>query len=385
MQTEKLYYQDSHLRSFQAQVLACEPSKHGYDVILDRTAFYPEGGGQPGDIGTLGGVRVHDTHERDGAVVHYCDAPLTVGKQVNGEIDWQRRFSLMQLHSGEHLVSGIIHRRFGYENVGFHMGADMMTIDLSGMLTAEDLRQIEREANEAVWRDLPTQITWPDAAALQALAYRSKKELTGAVRIVTFPGVDVCACCGTHVAHTGEIGLIKIFTCQKFHDGVRLEMLCGEKAYSYVCGLVEQNRQTSVLLSAKAPQTAESVKKLLDEQAQLKLRCVQLERRVVAARAAGCQGAGDVLLFESGLSPDALRLLVSEAMAASGGRCAVFTPAAQGYQYFIGDERGGLRELSIRMNSALHGRGGGKPNFVQGSVQAAEDEIRAFFAQEEAV
>lgn len=385
MQTEKLYYRDSHIRSFQAQVLACEPSKHGYDVILDKTAFYPEGGGQPGDTGTIAGVRVSDTHEREGAVVHYCDAPLRVGETVSGEIDWERRFAFMQLHSGEHLVSGIIHRRFGYENVGFHMGAEMMTIDLSGMLTQEDLREIEHEANEAVWKNLPTQITWPEEAELKTLAYRSKKELSGAVRIVTFADVDVCACCGTHVKNTGEIGLIKIFTCQKFHEGVRLEMLCGEKAYSYVSGLVEQNRQTSVLLSAKAPQTAQNVKKLLDEHERLKLRCVQLERRVVTEKKAAYRDAGDVLIFESGLSADAMRLMVSEVMECAGGRCAVFSQTEQGYQYFIGDARGGLRELSMRLNGALRGRGGGKPNFVQGSVQADEREIRAFFAQEASV
>ncbi len=382
MQTEKLYYQDSHIRSFTATVVSCAAGKHGYDVILDRTAFYPEGGGQAGDTGTLSGVRVTDTHERGGQIVHYCDAPLAEGRTVQGELDWARRFSLMQLHSGEHLVSGIIHRRFGYENVGFHMGAEMTTIDFSGMLTPDDLRQIEREANEAVWRNLPVEISWPDAETLKTIPYRSKKELTGEVRIVTFPGVDICACCGTHVARTGEIGLIKIFSCQKFHDGVRLELLCGERAYSHVCTLVEQNRQNSVLLSAKAPQTAAAVQRLLDEQAQLKLRCVQLERRVIAEKKERYCSAGNVLLFESGLSPDALRLLTTEIMACCGGRCAVFTQSAQGYQYYIGQENGALRELTLRMNAALRGRGGGKPNFVQGSVQADEAEIRAFFAQE---
>ena len=382
MQTEKLYYQDSHIRTFQAQVVSCTPGKHGCDVVLDRTCFYPEGGGQPGDTGFLSGVRVTDTHERGDEIVHFCAQPLAVGQTVEGRIDYDRRFSFMQLHSGEHILSGVIHRRFGYENVGFHMGAEMTTIDFSGMLTLDDLRQIEREANEAVWRNLPVEISWPDAETLKTIPYRSKKELTGEVRIVTFPGVDICACCGTHVARTGEIGLIKIFSCQKFHDGVRLELLCGERAYSHVCTLVEQNRQNSVLLSAKAPQTAAAVQRLLDEQAQLKLRCVQLERRVIAEKKERFCGAGNVLLFESGLSPDALRLLTTEIMACCGGRCAVFTQSAQGYQYYIGQENGSLRELTLRMNAALRGRGGGKPNFVQGSVQADEAEIRAFFAQE---
>lgn len=232
MTTERLYYQDSHLREFDAQVLACAPGKHGFDVVLDRTAFYPEGGGQPGDTGTLGGVPVTDTHERDGEIVHYCEQPLTPGAHVRGVLNWQRRFDLMQQHSGEHLVSGIIHRRFGYDNVGFHMGAEMITIDLSGLLTPEQLREVEREANEAVCRNLPVEITYPDAETLRTIPYRSKKELTGEVRIVTFPGVDICACCGTHVKATGEIGLIKIFTCEKFHEGVRLEMLCGRARWN---------------------------------------------------------------------------------------------------------------------------------------------------------
>lgn len=124
MQTDRLYYKDSHMREFDAQVLSCAPGKHGYDVVLDRTAFYPEGGGQPGDTGTLSGVRVTDTHERGGEIVHYCEAPLTPGAAVHGALDWERRFDLMQHHSGEHLLSGIVHRRFGYDNVGFHMGAD---------------------------------------------------------------------------------------------------------------------------------------------------------------------------------------------------------------------------------------------------------------------
>ena len=225
MATEKLYYQDAHQAAFEARVVSCQPGKHGYDVVLDRTCFYPEGGGQPGDTGVLSGVRVTDTHERGGEIVHFCEQPLSEGQSVEGRIDYARRFEFMQLHSGEHILSGVIHRRFGYENVGFHMGADFVTIDFSGLLTQEDLSAVEAEANEWVWKNVPIEITYPDAEALKAIPYRSKKELTGQVRIVTIPGADICACCGTHVSSTGEIGLIKIFSCVKFHDGVRLEIL----------------------------------------------------------------------------------------------------------------------------------------------------------------
>ena len=157
--TERLYYEDAHMRTFTARVASCAPGKHGFDVVLDRTCFYPEGGGQAGDTGLLGGVRVTDTHERDGEVVHYCESPLEIGAEVAGEIDWDARFERMQLHSGEHILSGLAHKHFGYENVGFHMGADFVTIDFNGMLDDAQLAMLEREANEAVWQDLPVEVT----------------------------------------------------------------------------------------------------------------------------------------------------------------------------------------------------------------------------------
>ncbi len=280
METVRLYYQDAHLREFSAHVVSCEPEKDHWAVVLDQTAFYPEGGGQPGDTGTLDSVRVLDTHARGEEIVHDCDAPLSVGSAVQGTIDWARRFDYMQQHSGEHIVSGIIHRRFGYENVGFHMGADMVTIDFSGMLTMDDVREIEREANEAVWANLPIVVSWVDGEEKANAVYRSKKPISGVLRLVSIPAIDVCACCGTHVSMTGEIGLVKIFTCQKFHDGVRLEMLCGRKAYNYVNSILEQNKRISGLLSAKPQQTAQAAERMLDELAQVKYRAGALELRI---------------------------------------------------------------------------------------------------------
>lgn len=382
MRTERLYYADPHMRAFEAQVLSCAPGKHGFEVVLDRTAFYPEGGGQPGDSGTLSGVRVTDTHEREGVIVHYCAAPLEVGSLVHGELDWQQRFDRMQQHSGEHLLSGIIHRRFGLDNVGFHMGAEAVTIDFSGLLTPEQLLEVEREANEAVWRCLTTEITWPDAETLRTIPYRSKKELTGEVRIVTFPGVDICACCGTHVTSTGEIGLVKILSCEKFHEGVRLEILCGRRALEYLHEMTEQNRQVSGLLSARPRETAEAVRRTLDELSRQKFRAASLETRVFAAQAEHYRGAQNVLLFEDALTPDALRRLSDAIAAVSTGLCAVFSGTdADGYKYCVAQADGDLREFTKRMNAALSGRGGGKPFFVQGSVQAPRQQIEAFFGE----
>lgn len=382
--TKQLYETDAHLCEFEARVISCEPSKHGYDVVLDQTAFYPEGGGQPGDTGMLGGVRVTDTHASGGEIVHYCQAPLAVGTQVSGKIDSARRFEFMQLHSGEHIISGLVHTRFGYDNVGFHMGAEMVTIDFSGPLTAQALREIEQAANEVVWQNLPVLVSYPDEAERTAIAYRSKKELTGRVRIVTIPGVDVCACCGTHVSRTGEIGPIRIFSAQKFHAGVRLEILCGRRAYTYASALMEQNRICSTLLSARTVETAAAVERTLAELSAVKLRAAQLESQVFAARAAALAGAGDVLLFEDGLSPDSVRRLADAVMHGCGGRCAVFSGSDEsGYHYAIGHAGGDLRAFGKRMNGALDGRGGGRPNFIQGSVRARRDAIERFFKEED--
>ena len=379
METVRLYYQDAHLREFSAHVVSCEPEKDHWAVVLDQTAFYPEGGGQPGDTGTLDSVRVLDTHARGEEIVHDCDAPLTPGSAVQGTIDWARRFDYMQQHSGEHVVSGIIHRRFGYENVGFHMGADMVTIDFSGMLTMDDVREIEREANEAVWANLPIVVSWVDGEEKANAVYRSKKPISGVLRLVSIPAIDVCACCGTHVSMTGEIGLVKIFTCQKFHDGVRLEMLCGRKAYSYVNSILEQNKRISGLLSAKPQQTAQAAERMLDELAQVKYRAGALELRLIAQAAEALAGKGDSLLFME-LSADGLRQMADAGMHACGGVCAVFTGSDEaGWRYAIGHAGGDLRAFSKRMNDALRGRGGGKPEFVQGSVQASRAEIEAFW------
>ena len=379
METVRLYYQDAHLREFSARIVSCEREKERFAVVLDQTAFYPEGGGQPGDTGELDGVCVLDTHARGGEVVHFCDGPLETGSTVRGMIDWARRFDYMQQHSGEHIVSGIIHRRFGYENVGFHMGADMVTIDFSGMLTMEDVREIEREANEAVWENLPIVVSWVDGEEKAQAVYRSKKALEGVVRLVTIPATDVCACCGTHVSSTGEIGLIKIFTCQKFHDGVRLEMLCGRRAYSYVNSILEQNKRISALLSAKPQQTAQAAERLLGELAQVKYRAGALERLLIERAAEELRGEGDALLFMD-LSADGLRQMADAGMRACGGVCAVFAGSDEtGWRYAVGQAGGDLRAFSKRMNDVLQGRGGGKPEFVQGSVQASRAEIEAFW------
>lgn len=378
MMTQKLYETDSYLKEFTAQVLSCEAVKNGCAVVLDRTAFYPEGGGQPCDLGVLGGARVLDVQERDGVIVHTVDAPLS--GTVTGSIDWDRRFDLMQQHSGEHMISGTAHRLYGVENVGFHMGADLITIDFDRVVSMEELLAVEAEVNARIWEDKAVQTRYYDSEAACPEDYRSKKAIAGRLRLVEFPGVDLCACCGTHVARTGEIGLVKLLSVVKFHQGVRIELLCGKRAYDYLAAVTAQNRAVSGLLSAKPFETARAVERVLNELSQVKQEKALWESRYVQARAAALRNAGNVTLFEEGLTPDALRRLCVELMEVCGGRCAVFSGGDEtGWAYALGEKDGDLRACVKELNAALNGRGGGKPYFAQGRVNASRKEIETFF------
>ncbi|MGM9618749.1 MAG: alanine--tRNA ligase-related protein [Oscillospiraceae bacterium] len=380
METRKLYYEDPYLTRFSAAVVSCERAKDGFDIVLDQTAFYPEGGGQPCDRGALSGVQVTEVHEKDGVIRHRCAAALEAGTQVTGELDWARRFDHMQQHSGEHIFSGILHALTGFENVGFHMGSDCVTIDFSGEVSEELAQEVETRANRYIYSDAPVDIRVHPHEELQSLTYRSKKEIPGDVRIVTFPGADCCACCGTHVRSAGQVGLVKVLSCQKFREGSRLEILCGQRAFDYFSLLHRQNTAISQALSAKPKETAAAVERLKNELAAEKLRSAALEERLCALRAEALRGAGDVLLLEEDMSADSLRRLCVAVGESCGGRCAVFAGRDGGYKYAVrlesgGDERGFAKEL----NAALHGRGGGRDGFIQGSAAATEAEIRAFF------
>ena len=377
---ERLYEANPFLTCFDAVVQSCAQGKKGYDIILDRTAFYPEGGGQPYDTGTLGGVRVLEVHNREGQVVHTCDGPLEDGSVVSGEIDWDRRFDLMQQHSGEHIVSGMAHAKWGCDNVGFHLGTEVVTIDLNVLLTEEQIRELEADVNRYLWEDRPVEITYPTPEELEAIDYRSKKELTGQVRIVTFPGADCCACCGTHVRSAGQIGLVKLLSVEKFRDGVRIELVCGGRAMEYLSAVQTQNTHVSRLLSAKVFETGSAVERLLEENTALKARRAALEDGYFARLAEEHRGAGDVLLFEEGLSPDGLRRLCDAVLHTCAGRCACFSGSEEeGYKYAMGQTGGDLRALTKELNQALNGRGGGKPDFIQGSVRASAAQIHDFF------
>lgn len=380
MKTRKLYYEDSHLSRFPATVLSCEKTEKGYEVILDATAFYPEGGGQAADTGTLGGVTVLDTRERGETVVHLCGGPLEVGAAVEGVIDYDSRFLRMQQHSGEHIVSGIVNRWYGYHNTGFHMGADGITIDFDGVIPAEDLASIEAEANGAVWANLPIKCWYPSPEELPGVPYRTKRALPWPVRIVEIPGFDICACCGTHVQATGEIGLIKLFSVMGFRGGTRMEMACGKQAFDILNGAYAQNKLVSQAFSAQIMETGAAAERMNGTLAELKYRLGGLEKRIFDSIAKSYVNHGDVVHFEDGLDNTAVRELADAIGSTCGGMAAVFSGSDEtGYAFCLVTRQGDLRQLCRDMTKALNGRGGGKPGFQQGRVQAARAEIEGFF------
>ena len=382
METVKLYYKDPFLTEFTARVLTCEPDRDTWRVVLDQTAFYPEGGGQPADQGTLNAVPVTDVHEKDGRVVHTCAAPVEAGTVVTGLLDWNRRFDHMQQHSGEHIISGILCRLYHCDNVGFHLGAESVTIDYNAEISWEQALEAERLANEAVWADRETEIFYPSPEELAALEYRSKKELTGQVRIVEFPEADRCACCGTHVERAGQAGLVKVISCQKFREGVRMEILCGGRALRYLSGVYDQAQAVGQRLSVKPLETARAVERLEEELSAAKIRIAELEQTAFAAIAGEQKGRGDVVLFQSPMRPDSLRRLADALGKACGGLGAVFSGEGEAWSYALVRADGAdISSLVKNLNQTLRGRGGGRSGFAQGSVRASRGEIEEFFQE----
>lgn len=381
--TEKLFYEDSHMITFSAVVEACEKVGDYYEAVLDRTAFFPEGGGQSADTGVIGGIRVLDAREENGNIYHKMEKALEVGQTVEGSIDFEERFSKMQQHSGEHIVSGIVHARFGYDNVGFHMGTDAITIDFNGPITREELREIETEANRAVAANLDVQVTYPTKEELPHIYYRSKIEIEGQVRLVTIPGHDACACCAPHVKKTGEIGIIKLIGIQNYKGGVRVSMLCGFRALEDYEEKSKNTKELSVMLSAPESEIVSEVARLKEELSDYKHELEQLQLQILSYKVERIEDHQElVVLFELEATGNAPREMVNLLLEKETGVGAVFAGnETDGYRYVIGSKKMDVRPLAKKLNEQFQGRGGGKPEMVQGSVRGNETEIREALEQ----
>ncbi len=379
--TRKLYYEDSHIREFDAAVTLCEKRGGDFEIVLDKTAFFPEGGGNPADTGTLNGVPVLYTFERGSEVIHRCPEPLEPGAAVHGRIDWEKRFSNMQNHTAEHIVSGIVHRRHGYANVGFHMGAEGVIVDFDGYIIEAELSDIEREANEVVWRNVPVTESFPGPEELPRLEYRSKLELTENVRLVTIEGVDVCACCAPHVRRTGEIGPIKIFESIRRKNGVRIRMLAGERAYEDYAKRAGAVAQISALLSAPQDEAAQAVERLLRERDELNYKLGGLKRRIIEMLVRNMDKSDEpAVFFEPDFDMKELQLLANAALERRPLAACFSGDDGAGWKYVLASHNTDLRPLVKEMNLALRGRGGGRAELVSGTVKAARAEIEAYWS-----
>ena len=379
--TERLYDLDSYCRRFTATVVSCLAEEGGYAVELDRTAFFPESGGQPADTGCLDEVEVTDVSIDGQTIWHHTTAMLTVGQKVTGEIAWDRRFRHMQKHSAEHILAGLIHRHYGYENVGFHLGSQDVTLDMSGELTREQLDAIEDEANRIIAENHPIRAIIPTQDELAEIAYRSKKEIDGPLRLVIIEDVDCCACCAPHVASTAEIGVVKILDYIRYKGGVRIHMLAGLDALPDYRMRYEQTAAVACMLSVKQNDLTSAVGRLLAERDELKTSLRESNLRLARMQALSVEPTDSaVCLFGEGWDSETMRELVNSLSARCGGVCGVFSAAEDGYRYVIGGH-GDLSAVCCRLHEALDGRGGGSSAMQQGKVPATEQQIRAFFEE----
>lgn len=378
---KRLFDTDSYLKEFQATVVSCEQKNEDtWRVVLDQTAFFPEGGGQTGDTGWLNQIEVIDTREKAGVIYHETKEPLEVGMQVTGKIDFAARFDKMQQHTGEHILSGIVCATYGYNNVGFHLSSEITTLDFDGELTAEQVRELEIRVNQAIHESIPVHVKFPTREELADMEYRSKIEIEGQVRIVEIPGIDRCACCAPHVRTTAEVGLLKILSCDRHRGGCRLTIVCGMRALKDYQQKQDSVGKVSAALSAKPEKIAEAVEHLQEQQLKLReqlnhIQAMYLQEKIEKISAEDrC-----VCIFEESLDSIAMRNFVNGAMERCDGICGAFIGNDEkGYHYILGSKTVDVREVSKKLNARFNGKGGGKPQMVQGSLNGSKKEILEF-------
>ena len=387
--TIKLYDNDSHEKEFTALVRSCVSSGDFFKVELDRTAFFPEGGGQYADTGVLvvgegadGGIEIEvtDVQIEDKVIYHFVKTAIAEGTQVVGKLNWDERFLRMQNHTGEHIISGLIHSTFGYENIGFHLGDDDVTCDYNGALNWEQIKMIEAAANAAVFRNIEIKTEYPDPEKLPELQYRSKLDLTEDVRLVTIPGVDCCACCAPHVKYTGEVGLIKIVNHEKSHGGTRLHIRCGFLALADYDEKQDNILRIVDLLSARQYETADCVEQLMATNGKLTHELAKASKAIAEAKLSALDVVeGNLVVCLEHADTDALRALANGGKDKCTGVFVALTETDGGYRYMITGNGIPLSKLSKEFNALLVGRGGGKDDMLQGVFASALPVIEDFF------
>lgn len=376
--TEKIYYQDQYLKEFDAVVVSCDKTEEGkYNILLDKTAFFPEGGGQDADSGTLNGKEIEYVFEKGEDVYHVCSEPFEKGENVHGIIDFEKRFIIMQKHSGEHIFCGVSHSLYGVENVGFHIGSEFITVDFDKLLTPEQIKNAEKITNEIIWQNRKITSSFPTHEEAENIEFRSKKEITGQIRLVTIEDCDVCACCGTHVNYTGEIGCLKITSLSKKRAGSSITMQIGKAAFEDYCAKHDELARLSNMLALKPLEIADGVQRLKDEIANLKYELAKVKLDAFQEKIKDLQGTVEIV-FEKELMPNEVRKMCD--LLADKVKYAVVLSGTDetGYKYTLASRTEDVRQIAKDFNAALNGRGGGKPEMVQGTVQESREKIENY-------
>ena len=376
--TKELYYDDAYLSEFQATVLSCEEDKKGYALTLDATAFYPEGGGQPYDTGTLNEAKVLEVHRRDDRIIHTVDTYLKPGTIVNGKVDFERRFDLMQQHSGEHVFSGLVHKHFGYDNIGFHLGEKEVVLDFSGPLDHKDLSMIEAECNRMIQKNIPVEVTYPNDEELSNLDYRSKKELSGRIRIVSIRDCDVCACCGTHVRKIGEVGYCKVLSLTTKKGNARVSVLFGKRATDYMARIYDEVTAISALISKNPLEILEGVRHLQDEVLQKGLKLNALYTKHFEELFEKETETSLFITIEEGCTMDLLRHFCDRMSAKAKIAAGLLKKSEEDYQYVIISKSEDLRAAAKSLSETFAGKGGGSKEMIQGSLHGSAEQIVSF-------
>ncbi|MCQ2451033.1 MAG: alanine--tRNA ligase-related protein [Clostridia bacterium] len=373
MITLKLYDDNAFLSEFSAKVLSCEKIEdEKYKIILDKTAFFPEAGGQPCDKGTVNDLAVTDVQIEDGEIYHYVNKRFSVGESVEGKIDFKRRFNFMQNHSGEHIVSGIVFKLFGLNNVGFHLNEELMTLDFDGILSPEQIRRVEKLANIAVWENHIIKTYYPTATELEKILFRQKKEISGDIRLVEIKDVDICACCAPHVLTTGQIGIIKLISSEKMRGGIRITAKCGSFALEDYEEKLNSVFKIGNLLSLKPNEVGEGVEKLTDKQNELKQENSKYKKQLISYIA---KEVDTSVFYIENFEMSELQILADTIHKNTNKIITVFSGSDNEYSFVICGDDTEVNELFSKVKENLEVKGGGRNGMINGKVTADKQTV----------
>lgn len=377
--TEKLYYINAYIKEFSAKVISSIMNDKGCVTVLDKTAFFPKEGGQDADRGYINDVRVIDVYELDGVIYHVTESVIS-SSEVNCRVDFEERFEKMQLHTAEHILCGLIHKKYGYENVGFHLGEDFVTFDVDGVLTKSQIYEIESLANEVVFSNQKISTWFPLKEELSSIEYRSKLDLTEDVRLVKIGDVDICACCAPHVGYTGEIGIIKILDFMKHRNGTRITMTAGRRALLDYREKEENVMKISAMLSAPKNEIATELERYMDDVEQLRQE-LKRQKLIEAERMADSFEAseGNNVIVLKDYNAEQVRAFANVLKNKTDGLVVCLTGSEGNYKYLIMTKNKDLSRDAKDFNTALRGRGGGRGEMISGTFNSTYSEIAEYF------